>query len=140
MKFFTEFLKMFTYITTGTAVAFAAYTMIVGYETVAVYTVAEIPLVGVIMSLITTVITQREYSTNKKIGFALVCHYIIVSASMVGLGILFEWVRPVPEEILLMLGCVLFVYAFSFTMFFVSMKREANKINAALKKRADSKI
>lgn len=138
MKFFTEFLKMFTYITTGTAVAFAAYTLIVGYEMVAVYTVAEIPLVGIIMSFITTATIQREYSTNKGMAFAFACHYIFVSISMVGLGIHFEWVRPVPEEILLMLGCVAFVYAFSFAMFFVSMKREANQINTALKERLNN--
>ena len=57
---------------------------------------------------------------------------------MVGLGILFEWVRPVPGEIILMLVCVAFVYAFSVAMFFVSMKREATKINKALKERAEA--
>ncbi|MBQ8184099.1 MAG: DUF3021 family protein [Clostridia bacterium] len=138
MKFFTEFLKMFTYITTGTAIAFAVYTLIVGYDMVAVYTVAEIPLVGIIMSLVTTATIQREYSTNKGQILAFVAHYIFVSISMVGLGILFEWVRPVPVEIILMLGCVAFVYGFSFVMFFVSMKREAAKINKALKDRSDS--
>ncbi len=137
MKFFTEFLKMFTYITTGTAIAFAIYTLIVGYEMVAVYSVAEIPLVGIIMSLVTTATIQREYSTNKGMVFAFACHYIFVSASMVGLGILFEWVRPVPKEIVLMLICVVFVYAFSIAMFFISMKREANQINAALKERLE---
>ena len=139
MKFFTEFLKMFTYITTGTAVAFAAYTLIVGYEMVAVYTVAEIPLVGIIMSFITTATIQREYSTNKGMVFAFICHYVFVSVSMVGLGILFEWVRPVTEEIILMLICVAFVYAFSIAMFFLSMKRDATKINNALKERFESR-
>lgn len=140
MRFFTEFLKMFTYVTTGTAIAFAAYTLIVGYDMVAAYTVAEIPLVGIIMSLITTATIQREYSTNKGQAFAFVAHYIFVSISMVGLGILFEWVRPVPGEIILMLICVAFVYAFSVAMFFVSMKREATKINKALKERAEANI
>ncbi len=138
MRFFTEVLKMFTYITTGTAIAFAIYTLVVGYDTVAVYTVAEIPLVGIIMSLVTTATIQREYSTGKGQLLAFIAHYIFVSISMVGLGILFEWVRPVPGEIVLMLVCVAFVYAFSVAMFFVSMKREAAKINKALKDRSDS--
>lgn len=138
MRFFTEFLKMFTYVTTGTAIAFAVYTLIVGYDMVAVYTVAEIPLVGIIMSLITTVTIQREYSTSKSQILAFVIHYIFVSISMVGLGILFEWVRPVPGEIILMLICVVFVYAFSVAMFFVSMKREAAKINKVLKERFEA--
>lgn len=138
MKFFTEFLKMFTYVTTGTAIAFAIYTSVVGYEMVAVYTVAEIPLVGIIIALITTATIQREYSTSRGQLLAFVAHYIFVSASMVGLGILFEWVRPVPMEILLMLICVVFVYAFSVAMFFVSMKREAAQINKALKERFET--
>lgn len=140
MRFLSEFLKMFSYVTTGTAVAFAAYTMIVGYEMVTVYSVAEIPLVGIIMSLITTFTIQREYSTTKGLIGAFVCHYVFVSITMVGLGILFEWVRPFPAEILLMLGCVVFVYAFSFAMFFISMKKEARKINDALKARSNGEI
>lgn len=139
MRIISEFLKMFTYVTTGTAIAFAAYTMVVGYEMVAVHSVAEIPIVGAIMSLITTAVMHREYSTNKSMIFALVCHYVFVSVSMVGLGILFEWVRPVPKEIALMLICVVGVYAFSFMMFYISLKREANQINTALKDRLDSK-
>lgn len=135
MKFISEFLKMFTYITTGTAVAFAVYTLIVGYDMIYAYTVAEIPLVGLIMSFVTTATIQHEYSTNKGMILAFVCHYIFVSISMVGLAILFEWVRPVPKEIVLMLICVAFVYAFSFVMFYISLKREATQINAALKER-----
>ncbi len=138
MRFFSEFLKMFSYVTTGTAIAFAGYTLIVGYEVVSVYTVAEIPLVGIIMALITTFTIFREYATTKGLIVALVCHYLFVSVSMVGLGILFEWVRPVPEEIVLMLICVVLVYAFSIMMFFISMKKEANKINTALKERLES--
>ena len=135
MRFFSEFLKMFSYVTTGTAIAFATYTMIVGYEMVYVYTVAEIPVIGIIMALVTTLTIQREYSTTKGQIAAFVCHYVFVSISMVVLGILFEWVRPVPKEIVLMLVCVFFVYAFSFAMFFMSMKRDAAKINDALKER-----
>lgn len=135
MRFFSEFLKMFSYVTTGTAIAFAVYTLIVGYEMVSVYTVAEIPLVGIIMAFITTITIQREYSSTKGQIAAFVCHYIFVSASMVTLGILFKWVRPVSAEIILMLICVAFVYAFSFVMFFISAKRDAVKINDALKAR-----
>lgn len=87
------------------------------------------------MSFVTTATIQHEYSTNKGMILAFVCHYIFVSISMVGLGILFEWVRPVPKEIVLMLICVAFVYAFSFVMFYISLKREATQINAALKER-----
>ena len=82
MKFISEFLKMFTYITTGTAVAFAVYTLIVGYDMVYAYTVAEIPLVGLIMSFVTTATIQHEYSTNKGMILAFVCHYIFVSISL----------------------------------------------------------
>lgn len=138
MKFINEFLKMFTYITSGTAIAFSVYTLIVGYEMVSVYTVAEIPVVGIIMALVTTVTIQREYATTKGQIAAFVCHYIFVSIAMVVLGILFGWVRPVPGEIALMLACVAFVYAFSFAMFFVSMKKDANQINTALKERFDT--
>lgn len=132
MKFINEFLKMFSYITTGTAIAYIIYTMIIGYDMVSVYTVAEIPVVGIIMAFITTVTVLREYSTKKAQVIAFVCHYIFVSASMVGLGILFKWVRPNAIEIVLMLICVIFVYAFSFMMFYLSMKREAAQINSAL--------
>ncbi len=135
MRLFSEFLKMFSYVTTGTAIAFAGYTLIIGYEMVSVYTVAEIPLVGIIMALVTTVTIRREYSTTKGLIAAFACHYFFVSVSMVVLGILFEWVRPVTKEIVLMLVCVAFVYAFSFAMFFISMERDANQINDALKKR-----
>ncbi len=139
MRFISEFLKMFTYITTGTAIAFAAYTLIVGYDVVAVSSVAKIPIVGIIMSLVTTATLQHDYSTNKAMILALVCHYVFVSFAMVGLGILFEWVRPVPQEIVLMLVCVAFVYVFSFIMFSIALKKEAKQINAALKERLELK-
>ena len=139
MRFISEFLKMFTYITTGTAIAFAAYTLIVGYDVVAVSSVAKIPIVGIIMSLVTTATLQHDYSTNKAMILALVCHYVFVSFAMVGLGILFEWVRPVPQEIVLMLVCVAFVYVFSFIMFSIALKKEAKQINTALKERLELK-
>ncbi|MBE6801410.1 MAG: DUF3021 domain-containing protein [Ruminococcaceae bacterium] len=138
MRFLSEFLKMFSYVTSGTAIAFAAYTLIVGYDMVYTYSVAEIPLVGIIVSLITTLTIQREYKTAKGQIAAFICHYIFISVIMVVLGILFEWVRPVPGEIILMLICVVFVYAFSAAMFFISMKRDAKKINKALKERFEA--
>lgn len=135
MRFISEFLKMFSYVTTGTTIAYAVYTLIVGYDMVSVYTVAEIPVIGIIMSLVTTVTIFREYSTTKGQVAAFICHYLFVSVSMVGLGLLFEWVRPRAGEIVLMLVCVFFVYAFSVAMFFLSMKREAARINSALNKK-----
>ncbi len=139
MKFINELLKFFAYITTGTAIAFVIYTAVIKVETVPVIMIAEIPIAGFIMALITTAMLCLYKVQNTKKGLVLIAflHFALTSAGMVGLGVAFEWMNFEIKHILLMLLCVAFVWLFAFLLFYLNLKREADEINDALNEKSD---
>lgn len=139
MKFINELLKFFAYITTGTAIAFVIYTAVIKVETVPVIMIAEIPLTGFIMALITTLMLCLYKVQNTKKGFVFVAllHFVLSAIGMVGLGVAFGWMNFEIKHILLMVLCVAFVWLFAFALFYLNLKREADEINSALNEKLD---
>lgn len=132
MRFIKELLEYFAYITAGSTMAFAVYTMVTKVESVPIIMIAEIPVVGFIIALITTVMLYKEPTTKKGFILVAVLHFVFVSAAMVVLGVLFKWIAFDFKQILLMLICVVFVWLFTFLLSYFSSKREAGKLNDAL--------
>lgn len=133
MKFLKDLLRNFAYVTTGTVIAFAVYTAVIGVKEVPIIMVAEIPAAGLVTALIATAILFKEQRTRKGIIAVTVLNYMLVSAAMIALGILFGWIELEIKQILLMLACAVFVYAFTVIISYFTLKKEADEINAALK-------
>ena len=133
MRFLKDLLRNFAYVTTGTVIAFAVYTAIIGVKEVPIIMVAEIPVAGLVTALIATAMLFKEQRTRKGTAAVTVLNYILVSAAMVALGLLFGWIEPQIKQILLMLACVVFVYVFTFVISYLTLKKEADEINEALK-------
>lgn len=133
MKFLKDLLRNFAYVTTGTVIAFAVYTAVIGVKEVPIIMVAEIPAAGLVTALIATAILFKEQRTRKGIIAVTVLNYMLVSAAMIALGILFGWIELEIKQILLMLACAVFVYAFTVIISYFTLKKEADEINEALK-------
>lgn len=133
MRFLKDLLRNFAYVTTGTVIAFAVYTAIIGVKEVPIIMVAEIPAVGFVTALIATAMLFKEQRTRKGTAAVTVLNYILVSAAMVALGLLFGWIEFEIKQILLMFACVVFVYAFTVIISYFTLKKEADEINEALK-------
>lgn len=133
MRFLKDLLRNFAYVTTGTVIAFAVYTAIIGVKEVPIIMVAEIPAAGLVTALIATAMLFKEQRTHKGTAAVTVLNYILVSAAMVALGLLFGWIEFEIKQILLMFACVVFVYAFTVIISYFTLKKEADEINEALK-------
>lgn len=133
MRFLKDLLRNFAYVTTGIVIAFAVYTAIIGVKEVPIIMVAEIPAAGLVTALIATVMLFKEQRTRKGTAAVTVLNYILVSAAMVALGLLFGWIEFEIKQILLMFACVVFVYAFTVIISYFTLKKEADEINEALK-------
>ncbi len=133
MRFLKDLLRNFAYVTTGIVIAFAVYTAIIGVKEVPIIMVAEIPVAGLVTALIATAMLFKEQRTRKGTAAVTVLNYILVSAAMVALGLLFGWIEFEIKQILLMFGCVVFVYAFTVIISYFTLKKEADEINEALK-------
>lgn len=133
MRFLKDLLRNFAYVTTGIVIAFAVYTAIIGVKEVPIIMVAEIPAAGLVTGLIATAMLFKEQHTRKGTAAVTVLNYILVSAAMVALGLLFGWIEFEIKQILLMFACVVFVYAFTVIISYFTLKKEADEINEALK-------
>lgn len=133
MRFLKDLLRNFAYVTSGTVIAFAVYTAVTGVKEVPIIMVAEIPVAGLVTALIATAMLFKEQRTRKGIIAVTVLNYILVSAAMVALGLLFGWIEFEIKQILLMFACVVFVYAFTVIISYFTLKKEADEINEALK-------
>lgn len=133
MRFLKDLLRNFAYVTTGTVIAFVVYTAIIGVKEVPIIMVAEIPAAGLVTALIATAMLFKEQRTRKGTAAVTVLNYILVSAAMVALGLLFGWIEFEIKQILLMFACVVFVYAFTVIISYFTLKKEADEINEALK-------
>ena len=107
MRFLKDLLRNFAYVTTGTVIAFAVYTAIIGVKEVPIIMVAEIPVAGLVTALIATAMLFKEQRTRKGTAAVTVLNYILVSAAMVALGLLFGWIEFEIKQILLMISLLI---------------------------------
>lgn len=133
MRFITDLMKYFTFITTGITIVFFIQTMISKVETVPVIMIGEIPAAGLVTALITVILLRKEPSTKKGSIIIFTIHFVMMNIIMVAFGLLFDWISPAPLSILSMILCVAFVYAFTFATAYFTSKKDADEINTALK-------
>lgn len=135
MRFIKELLNYFAYITAGTSIAFVIFTTVTKVESVPIKMVAEIPLAGFLIALITTVMLYKEQKTKKAIILTAVFHFIAVSAAMIILGLCFEWIRFQLNQIIIMFICIVFVWVFTFLFQYLTTKKDAKDLSQAISER-----
>lgn len=142
MKFFTEFLKYFVIITTGVLLMCAVNVSLseTGGESLAVgVTLWQILGAGAVTAFVTALVYMRECKTKKQFIVMVIIHYILICAIMVTLGVLFGWMALNIGGIIMMIVSAALVYLFTYTVRYISDKRQADEFNRALKEKYKDK-
>lgn len=142
MKFFTEFLKYFVIITTGVLLMCAVNVSLseTGGESLAVgITLWQILGAGAVTAFVTALVYMRECKTKKQFIVMVIIHYILICAIMVTLGVLFGWMALNIGGIIMMIVSAALVYLFTYTVRYISDKRQADEFNRALKEKYKDK-
>lgn len=139
MRFITDLIRYFVYITTGILFVFIAMLLIEGGSGVSTQTLIRIPCAGLATALITAVIYSREAVKKKELYIRISVHYILLCITMIALGTAFEWVNFDLAGVMTMVISTAAIYAFTFTGAYLSSKSEAKKLNEALKSKREQK-
>ncbi len=139
MKFITDLIRYFVYITTGILFVFIAMLLIEGGSGVSTQTLIRIPCAGLATALITAVIYSREAVKKKELYIRISVHYILLCITMIALGTAFEWVNFNLAGVMTIVISTAAIYAFTFAGAYLSSKSEAEKLNKALKSKREQK-
>ncbi|MBQ9384326.1 MAG: DUF3021 family protein [Ruminiclostridium sp.] len=134
MKYITEIIRYFTYITTGMVILFIVLMLIQGDDGIRLSTLIEIPCAALLTSAITVLLYPSEGKTRKAYLCRVLLHYLALCVVMIVMGILFGWIELNFHGILLMVISVAAIYAFTFVVAYITSKNEAEELNRALKK------
>lgn len=134
MKFFTDMLKYFVSITTGTVLIFIVEMLISGSEGVTIKTLAEMPLMGLLTAFITAAIL-REEASGRQFVIRQSIHYVLITVTMSVFAVLFGWVDFTVSGILMIVLGTAAVYAFTYLMTYLLSKKEADELNSALRRK-----
>lgn len=131
---FSQFIRYFCNITTGTLIVVAlAYNLVYKTETSSIV-LLQILISAIPTSLITVVIFNVK-TENMNLFVRMIIHYLCICATMIVLGSLFNWIDLSTFGVLFMCLCVAFVYAFTYCIVWISNKENAKSINKALEER-----
>ncbi|MDE6728317.1 MAG: DUF3021 domain-containing protein [Oscillospiraceae bacterium] len=139
MKFITDLIKYFVYITTGILFVFIAILLINGSESISVRMIVQIPFAALATALITVIICSREVAKKKEHYIIIAIHYFLLCVTMVALGTVFEWIKPNFAGIMTIVISTAAIYAFTYTGAYLSSKSEAEKLNKALKSKREQR-
>lgn len=133
MKYITEIIKYFAFITTGIVVLMIVIMLIQGDDGISLYTLAEIPCSGLVTSAVTVFLFPSEVQSRKIYLLRILLHYIALCVVMTAMGVFFGWINFDMSGILLMTVSVAVIYAFTFGIAYITSKNDADEINQALK-------
>lgn len=139
MKFITELLKYFVYITTGILFVFITIMLLGGYESISTQTLMQIPCAAFVTALVTVIIYSKEEVMKKEFNIRMAIHYILLCVIMVIFGTAFEWINLDFAGVMTMVISTAAIYAFTFAGAYLSSKSEAEKLNKALKSKREQR-
>lgn len=139
MKFITELLKYFVYITTGILFVFITIMLLGGYESISIRELMQIPLAAFVTALVTAVIYSKETMMKKEFNIRMAVHYILLCVIMVIFGTAFGWVSFDLAGVMTIVISTAAIYAFTFAGAYLSSKSEAEKLNKALKSKREQR-
>lgn len=133
MRYVTAIIKNFTFITTGIVILFIILMLIQGDDAVTLTTLIEIPCAALATSVVTVLLYPVEAKTKWAYRLRMLLHYLALCIVMIIMGILFGWIGFKIPDILLMMLSVAAIYAFTFTVTFITLKNDADELNRVLK-------
>lgn len=135
MKYITEIIKYFTFITTGIVILFVAILLIQGGDSISLKTLIGMPCLGLVTAVVTVFLYPAEARTRREFWLKLLLHYFVLCVVISVFGMVFGWIGLDFKGILLMMVCTAAVYAFTYAVAYLSSKNDADELNQALKKR-----
>ena len=135
MRYLTEIIKFFSFITTGIVILFIVIMLIQGDDGIHLSTLAEIPCAGLVTAAVTVLLYPNEVQSRKKYLLRVLLHYSVLCVIMITMGTLFGWIAPDAGGILLMLISVAVIYLFTFAVAYITSKNDADEMNRVLKDR-----
>lgn len=137
MKFITDLIKYFVYITTGIVFVFIVMLLIEGGSGISIQTLIRIPCAALITALVTVIIYSKEGVTKREFYVRIAIHYILLCVIMVIFGTAFGWVNLNFGGVMIIIISTAAIYAFTFAGAYLSSKSEAEKLNKALKNKRE---
>ena len=139
MKFITELLKYFVYITTGILFVFITMLLIEGGDSISIQKLIQIPCAALVTALVTVIIYSKEAVMKKEFYIRIAVHYILLCVIMIIFGTAFGWVNLNLAGIMTIVISTAAIYAFTFAGAYLSSKSEAEKLNKALKNKREQR-
>lgn len=139
MRFITDLVKYFVYITTGILFVFIVILLLEGTDSISIQKLIQIPCAALATALLTVLIYTREAAKKKEYYIRIAIHYILLCVVMVILGTVFEWIDFDLKGIMIMVISTAAIYAFTFTGSYLSSKSDAKKLNEALRSKREQR-
>lgn len=139
MSLLKQFISWFTKITTGTLLICCAAIKASGVSEWTTDILWHIPLLGFVATIITIIIIgNKDYSRREGI-IRYAIHFVFLTTAVLILGALFQWYKPSFFGCSIMTLYVAIVYAFTYLANYISSKKSADELNAALERRRNEK-
>ena len=130
MKYISEFIKYFCYITTG--IVIVSGITVLSDEMIPSATVLQSVLAGAITALVTTFFLTGEPKSKKDMFLRLTFHYISLCVIMVIIGFSFNWIPHSIMGVIFMIAAVGVVYIFTALSYMFTSQKEIKELNKAL--------
>lgn len=137
MKYISEFIKYFCYITTG--IVIVSGITVLPNEMIRSATILQSVFAGAITALVTTILLTGEPKSKNDIIFRMGLHYILLCVIMVIVGFVFNWIPRSIIGVIFMVISVGIVYIFVTLTYVFTSRKEVNELNKALLKKYRNK-
>lgn len=139
MKFITDLIRYFVYITTGILFVFITMLLIEGGDSISIQKLIQIPCAALVTALVTVIIYSKEAVMKKEFYIRIAVHYILLCVIMIIFGTAFGWVNLNLAGVMTIVISTAAIYVFTFAGAYLSSKSEAEKLNMALKNKREKR-
>lgn len=139
MKFITDLIRYFVYITTGILFVFITILLLNGGSGISLQTLVEIPCTALVTALVTVFIYSKEAIMKREFYIRIAVHYLLLCFIMVVLGTAFGWIEFNISGVVTIVISTAAIYAFTFAGAYLSSKSDAKKLNKALKNKREQR-
>ena len=133
MKYISEFIKYFCFITTG--ILIISGITVVNHDEIPPEICLQIVLAGAITALVSTIFLTGEPKSKKDMFLRMGLHYVSLCVIMVIIGIKFNWIPKSIKGLIFMIVSVGVVYIFVTLSYVFTSRKEVNEMNKALIKK-----
>lgn len=133
MKYISEFIKYFCFITTG--ILIISGITVVNYDEIPPEICLQIVLAGAITALVSTIFLTGEPKSKMDMFLRMGLHYVSLCVIMVIIGIKFNWIPKSITGLIFMIVSVGIVYVFVTLSYVFTSRKEVDEMNKALIKK-----